>query len=296
METKLQSDTSMSEIELPEITESIIVFGGPYSNLQALQELKRICHDRNIPPSRIFCTGDIAAYCAQPEESIDFVREWGIHVIAGNVELQLATDKENCGCNFNEGSVCDALSNKWYTFVKQRVTEQQIHWLRQLPQFIRFTTAGYRCIVVHGAHSETARFIYHSTRWEEKQAEFDAAKADVVLAGHCGVPFLDSQDEKVWANAGVIGMPPNDGTTLGWYLSVTPREDELLFETHAFQYDHETAIQKIESCNVVPEYAEAIHYGIWPSNDILPNVEKAQQGRPIIPEKLSINVRKQDNS
>ncbi|WP_455220223.1 metallophosphoesterase family protein [Kaarinaea lacus] len=287
METKLQS-----EMVLEEITKPFVVFGGPYSNLQALQEMKRICRDHNIPPSRVFCTGDIVAYCAQPSESIDFIREWGVYVIAGNVELQLAADQADCGCNFDEGSVCDALSNKWYTFVKQQVSEQQIHWLRQLPQFIRFTTAGYRCMVVHGAYSKTAKFIYHSTPWEEKQTEFDAAKADIVLAGHCGVPFLQSQDDKVWANAGVIGMPPNDGTTLGWYLLVTPRKDELLFETHAFDYDNNTAIQNIESCNVVPEYAETLRHGVWPSNDILPNVEKAQQGRPIIPEKLSIAARK----
>lgn len=292
METKLQSDRIKNQLELPVITKPFVVFGGPYSNLQALQELKRICHDLNIPPSRLFCTGDIVAYCAQPRESIDFVREWGVHVIAGNVEIQLATDQTDCGCNFNAGSLCDALSSKWYTFVKQQVTAEQIQWLGQLPRFIRFPAAGYRCIVVHGAYSKTAKFIYHSTPWEEKQAEFDIASVDIVLAGHCGVPFLQSQDEKVWANAGVIGMPPNDGTTLGWYLLVTPHEDELLFETRAFDYDHHTAIQKIEACDVVPEYAESLRHGIWPSSDILPNVEKAQQGRPIIPEKLSIAARK----
>ncbi|WP_455206574.1 metallophosphoesterase family protein [Kaarinaea lacus] len=283
METKLPPDSLLNDL-----TEPLIVFGGPYSNLQALQEMKRICHDLNIPASRICCTGDIVAYCAQPRESIDFVMEWGIHAIAGNVELQLSADQADCGCNFNEGSVCDVLSNKWYTFIQQQVTPQQIQWLGQLPKFIRFSIAGYRCVVVHGAYSETAKFIYHSTPWQEKLAEFEAAEADIILAGHCGVPFLQSQDDKVWANAGVIGVPPNDGTTLGWFLLVTPSEDELLFETRAFNFDHNTAAERIETCNVVPEYADTLCHGIWPSNDILPNVEKAQQGRPIIPEKLSI--------
>ncbi len=293
MEEKSPSKILQSEKALPEMTEPFVVFGGPYSNLQALQEMKRICHGHNIPPSRTICTGDVVAYCAQPRESIDFIREWGIHLIAGNVELQLASDQADCGCNFNEGSVCDVLSNKWYQFVKQQVTQEQIQWLTQLPQFIRFCVAGYRCVIVHGAYSQTAKFIYHSTPWEKKQLEFDTAEADIILAGHCGVPFLQSQDDKVWANAGVIGVPPNDGTTLAWYLLVTPHTDELLFETHAFDYDHNTAIQKIEACHIVPEYAEALRHGIWPSNDILPNIEKAQQGRPIIPEKLSIAVGKQ---
>ncbi|MCI0505057.1 MAG: metallophosphoesterase [Gammaproteobacteria bacterium] len=273
---------------LPDIVEPIVVFGGPYGNLQALQELKRICHELNIPPRRIFCTGDLAAYCAQPLESIAFVRSWGIHVIAGNVELQLAADQADCGCNFNEGSVCDALSNKWYGFIRQEITQDQIQWFHTLPQHIRFVVAGYRCVIIHGAYTGTAKFIYHSTPWQEKQFELDAADADVILTGHCGIPFLHSQGNHIWANAGVIGMPPNDGTTLAWYLLLTPQDNELLFETRAFAYDHNTAAQRIESCNVVPEYAEALRYGIWPGNDMLPKLEKAQQGRPLIPEKLSV--------
>ena len=275
---------------LPDITEPIVVFGGPYSNLQALQEIKRICQRWKLPPSHIFCTGDIVAYCAHPGDSIAFVKEWGIHVIAGNVELQLASDKADCGCNFVDGSVCDALSNKWYSFAKQHVSQKQIEWLNQLPNFIRFTMAGYKCVVVHGSYSETARFIYHSTPWNEKEQELALAEADIILAGHCGIPFLQGAKNKVWANAGVIGMPPNDGTTSGWYLTVAVKDDKLLFESHSFSYEHESAAREIESQKLATDYAESLRSGIWPSNDILPDKERSQQGRPILPQMFSVPI------
>ncbi|MEJ2180341.1 MAG: metallophosphoesterase family protein [Gammaproteobacteria bacterium] len=280
METKL----------LPEITEPLVVFGGPYSNLQALKAMHDICRELSIPPERTICTGDIVAYCARPGESIEFIRDWGIHVIAGNVELQLAAEQADCGCNFTEGSVCDALSNKWYAFAKQQITQKQIQWLGQLPRFIRFTISGYHCVIVHGSYSETAKFIYHSTKWDDKLAELELANTDIILAGHCGIPFLQSQHDKVWANAGVIGMPTNDGTNFSWYLTLTQAEEQLIFETHTFKYDHETAAKEIEVQDLAVQYATSLRTGIWPSNDILPEIERSQQGRPILPQKLSVPV------
>ena len=280
METKL----------LPEITEPLVVFGGPYSNLQALKAMHDICRELSIPPERTICTGDIVAYCARPGESIEFIRDWGIHVIAGNVELQLAANQEDCGCNFNEGSVCDALSNQWYAFARQQVTHAQIQWLGQLQHFIGFSIAGYHCVVVHGAYSETAKFIYHSTPWDDKLAEFELANADIILAGHSGIPFLQKQHNKVWANAGVIGMPPNDGTNFGWYLTLIPTETELEIESHILSYDYGTAAREIEKQNLAMEYATSLRTGIWPSNDILPGEERARQGLPIAIEQLSIPV------
>jgi hypothetical protein len=41
----------------------ILVFGGPYSNLRALQALRRRAHELGIAPSHCICTGDVVAYC-----------------------------------------------------------------------------------------------------------------------------------------------------------------------------------------------------------------------------------------
>ncbi|MGH9940221.1 MAG: metallophosphoesterase family protein, partial [Blastocatellia bacterium] len=112
---------------------SLLLFGGPYGNLQALTALRAIADELGLPPSSIVCTGDTVAYCAQPNETVETIREWGIRVVAGNVELQLANDAGDCGCNFIKGSVCDRLSEQWFAFANSRITGEQRAWMRSLP-------------------------------------------------------------------------------------------------------------------------------------------------------------------
>ena len=69
-----------------------LIFGGPYSNLQAteaaLAEAKRL----GIASDRIICTGDMAAYCGDPVSTIDLMRESGVHIVMGNCDEQLAAN------------------------------------------------------------------------------------------------------------------------------------------------------------------------------------------------------------
>jgi hypothetical protein len=90
--------TDLAQLQAP-----ILVFGGPYSNLRALEALRERAGELGIPPSRSICTGDVVAYCVEPEETSTAVRAWGCHVVAGNCEEQLAAGAADCACGFDEG-------------------------------------------------------------------------------------------------------------------------------------------------------------------------------------------------
>ena len=47
----------------------VLIFGGVYSNLQALEALQKTANALDIRPENIICTGDIVGYCAQPSEN-----------------------------------------------------------------------------------------------------------------------------------------------------------------------------------------------------------------------------------
>ena len=64
-------------IDLGKISGKTLLFGGVYSNLQALEALKQIAEKENINPENCFCTGDIVGYCAQPEETVQLFKLWG---------------------------------------------------------------------------------------------------------------------------------------------------------------------------------------------------------------------------
>ena len=134
----------MPEVKaLGELTGPLLVFGGPYSNLQATQAMKAMARERNIPPEHVFCTGDTVAYCSDPYETVELIREWGVHVVKGNCEASLAADALDCGCGFEEGTNCSLLSVDWYRFASSQVSTEQHQCLQHLPPRTTLRRAGH---------------------------------------------------------------------------------------------------------------------------------------------------------
>ena len=264
-----------------EISERLLVFGGVYSNLQALQSLRAVAEKLEISPKNIMCTGDVVAYCSQPEETVQLMRDWGVHSIAGNVEIQLREGQEDCGCNFEDGTTCDILSNSWYPFTKNKLSEASIDWMKTLPDFIRFTFKGKSGLVLHGSLDQTAGYIFKSTESSIKRTIFSQAQADIIIAGHCGLPFYDQYENKHWINPGVIGMPANDGTTDVWYAIMELKQGEIILTHHRMNYNHQLASKLMDDHNLPSQYSKTLLTGIWDNCDILPEVETVLQGERI---------------
>lgn len=268
----------------------VLVFGGSYSNLPALQAMRAVAEAEGIPPTHVICTGDIVAYCAEPQASIDFVRDWGIPAIAGNVELNLREGVEDCGCNFSPDSRCDLFARLWYPYARRHVTESGMEYLRDLPEFLRFSYAGRRGMVLHGSYGYTAEYIFRSTDWSHKAAIFDEAEAELILAGHCGLPFLHSEGDRQWINAGVIGMPANDGTPRTWYALLAEGSDGPEVRFHALDYDYAATRERMRGKPLPISYVQTLANGRWDNNDILPPEETALQGIALDPELLLRNA------
>ncbi len=258
----------------------ILVFGGVYSNLQALEAVKELATVNKIAPENIICTGDVVAYCAQPKECVQLIKHWGIHCIAGNVELNLVNDIDDCGCNFEEGSRCDTFSRQWYPYLKNALSKADIEWMATLPKFLSFAYADKKIAVLHGSYYDTSEFIFKSSDWTVKQKNFDTLEAEVILAGHCGLPFYDVEDDKTWINPGVIGMPANDGTPKVWY-AILDDANGFNFEICALDYDYRTASDLVLGKSLPQTYGQTLKTGIWDNCEILPEQEKELQGKKI---------------
>lgn len=270
-------EKNIQHIELP--NNRALVFGGPYSNLHALRGFKKIAKSLGFLPSEIICTGDVVGYCAFPDETARLVMDWGIHCISGNVEQQLAEGLDDCGCNFEEGSRCDVFAKQWFPFAKQATSAAVVDWMRQLPDHVTFELGGKKALVLHGSWFNTSEFVFKSTPWAVKDANFSATESDVILAGHCGLPFFQEVDGKAWLNAGVIGMPANDGTSRVWYLILELESGKMVAKHHFFEYDCIGASEAMMEHNLPLEYSITLESGLWDNNDILPDVETAAQGK-----------------
>jgi predicted phosphodiesterase len=271
-------------------TAPLLVFGGPYSNLAATSSLKAEAGRLGIGPDRIICTGDVVAYCAEPEETVKLVRDWGIHTIAGNCEEQLAAGNADCGCGFEEGSACDLLAKGWYPYANARVSAASRAWMAALPATLRFRYGGASFRVVHGGVAQTNRFVFASAT-ETLAGEASAAGADVIVAGHAGLPFIAKSGSTTWFNPGVIGMPANDGTPEVWYGLISATDDGVRLETRRLAYDHHSAAASLRRSGHANGYARTLVTGLWPSLDILPETERRATGKRLRPRSLTFKPR-----
>ncbi|MEO1612251.1 MAG: hypothetical protein AAFU55_07840 [Pseudomonadota bacterium] len=112
-----------------------------------------------------------------------------------------------------------------------------------------------------------SRFIWSGQRdviAEELAAlEAEAGPFDGVIAGHCGLSFIEELGAKLWVNAGVIGMPENDSKRDVRFcvLDEAPLIHELAYDAAAAAAD---------MVGRATPYADALKTGVWPSEDALP--------------------------
>lgn len=265
----------------------LMVFGGPYSNVRALAALRAEAERRGIAAANTICTGDVVAYCAEPEETVDAIRDWGCLVVSGNCETQLAGDAADCGCGFEDGTACNVLAKDWYSYARTRVSAPSRAWMASLPPNVDFDCAGLRVHVLHGGARANNRFVFASDTAAIDE-ELDLARADVVVAGHAGLPFIAQRPGGVWFNPGVIGMPANDGTVDVWYGQIERAGRGVRLSTHRLVYDHHGAASAMRRAAYADPYADALESGLWPSLDVLPPAERAATAKRLAPLALSL--------
>ncbi len=291
----------MKENNISKITGPLLIFGGAYSNLEALTALRAEAERLGIPPENVICCGDTPGYCADPAACLDLIEDWGIHAIAGNVETNLVNGTDDCGCGFGDGSRCDMFARLWYNYAANNVTERNLEYMAGLPDLLRFTYAGREVVVLHGSPRNQSEFVWRSTPAELKAQFCAAAGAEVVIGGHCGLPFAARLPAGVegasppatrngppglWLNAGVIGMPANDGTPRTWFMTLDDTNG-FDYHFHPLHYNHQGAKARMLDDRRLPvSYAATLTTGIWDNTEIMPSAEEAREGVALDPETI----------
>ena len=273
----------------------VLVFGGVYSNLQALEAVRGFAERRGIDAGNVVCTGDVVGYCADPDACALAVRDWGVHAIAGNVEMNVRDGLEDCGCNFDDNSRCDLFSRIWYPYAQQHCGPEAVAWMRRLPEYLRFRLAGgaegdgLYVTVVHGAYGATSEFVWRSSDWNAaKGPAFAKTGCDVVLAGHSGLPFAHEREGRLWLNSGALGMPANDGTPRVWCATLRTRADgSLAYAFHALDYDWQAARRRMLARPLPKSYALTLRNGLWDNTEVMGANEAAWTGHRLDAEQLA---------
>ena len=231
---------------------------------------------------QIIFTGDTIAYCANPLETAHLLRDANVHVIMGNCEEAIAANAPDCGCGFVEDSACSLLSVEWYAHCKKYLDADISNWMGELPRELVINLDDFRLLATHATPDEINRFVFPSSL---SDMSFVSENYDGFIVGHSGIPFLSELDDgKAWINSGAAGMPANDGTPRVWYVIIEVMNGQLKAELHALEYDHRSASCAMQQAGLSDGYANCLNTGIWPSHDVLPEIEKLQTATPIAPQ------------
>ena len=139
------------------------------------------------------------------------------------------------------------------------------------PELMSFFHAGKRYAVVHGGATAVNRFIWPTDDEDVFVEEINAVQAaigpvDAVVAGHCGMAFRRQVGAVEWINAGVIGLPENNGHASTRYAILV----EGALHLESLVYDAAAARVAMEAAGLVQGYNAALTSGYWPSEDVLP--------------------------
>jgi predicted phosphodiesterase len=261
------------------------VFGGAYGNLQATIAILEKAKELGFDKSEIIFTGDTVAYCANPIDTAQLIRDSVDHIVMGNCEEAIATGSASCGCGFEVGTECSILSNQWYNFCLSKIDSQTADWMGSLPRNIIATIGIHDFLVTHATPHSINQFVFPSNLCSAN----DSANVDGYIVGHSGIPMIDEINGKPWLNSGASGMSANDGTSSVSFATITSNGNHIQIEIHRLGYNFVGAQSAMLSAALVNGYMDCLASGIWPSHDVLPDIEKAQTGIALQAQKKTFN-------
>jgi predicted phosphodiesterase len=251
----------------------VIVFGGVYNNYLALSSL--LHEAQGIKHDAIFCLGDLGAFGPHPNRVYPLLVEGKVRVVQGNYDNSIGNDLKDCQCGYTDPRD-NYFAQISYDYTLANTSGEFKIYQRKLPPYIRFEASGHRVLLCHGSPRKMNEFLWESTtpaHFLEKL--FRDYTADMIFTTHTGIKWQRYMpDGKLFANAGVIGRPENDGRTNVWY-SVVEFSPEPRVEYRSLEYDHRRLAKEMAEEKLPQEFIETVLTGWWTTClEILPGQER----------------------
>ena len=112
--------------------------------------------------------------------------------------------------------------------------------------------------------------------------ETATGQRDVVIAGHAGVPFIEtSRPRRAGSTPASSACRPTTARRMSGTASFAARAIASCLSTHRLAYDHHGAAAAMRRCGHANGYARTLVTGLWPSLDVFPPAERAATGQRV---------------
>ena len=256
----------------------IALFGGVYNNHLALNALLEDISRRDVELA--ICLGDLGGFGPCPQRIVPFLQQAGIPTIAGNYDISVAQNADDCGCGYT-----DPMDNYYaqisYAYTLANTPPDHRTWMSRLPLQARIRLGSYTVHCCHGSPRRTNEFLWQSGTSDAVLSRFlDDCRADVLAFTHTGIHWQrtvkcnDRTGDAV--NVGVIGRPANDGENHVWYTLLSA-EPALSIEFVPLRYDHHQLAAEMRHECLPEKFVETVLTGWWTTClEALPAKERAQ--------------------
>ena len=248
----------------------IALLSDVHANLPALEAVLETLE--HIQPDAVYGLGDLVGYAPWPNEVIALVRKHRIATLAGNYDLGVGLNSNDCGCAYKtEAEAQDGAAS--IAFTNRVITEDNRAYLRHLPRHIRleYELEGMplHLLWVHGSPRRVNEYLFEDRSDDSLDRMMQAAHASVLAFGHTHQPWvrrlppLGLLPHVRWAvNTGSVGKPKDGDPRAGFTLLTLDWEaaaDQWLQIEHLrVPYDVERAAQGILQSDLPPIFAERL--------------------------------------
>lgn len=268
-------------VELPDDTpvegpfSRVVVFGGVYSNAQALDAL--LCRAADLDADAVYCLGDLGGFGPHPERIRARIEQGEVRVIQGNYEEALASGATDCNCGYTDPRDNHYARLSW-EYTERNCSPELKRYLGSLPRRRRIRVGERELLAVHGSPRRINEFLFRSTTSVPYlEALLARERADGLLCTHTGLHWhRPLAGERHAVNVGVIGRPANDGGTHVWFSVLEARGAGLSVRFEPLVYDHEGLVREMRKERLPEPFVETIETGWWTTClEILPAKERA---------------------
>ncbi len=254
----------------------IVLFSDIHANLPALEAFFKDIETRGY--DAIYCLGDLVGYNIWPNEVVQEIKKRNIPTIAGNYDLGIGRNINECGCAYKT-DIEKANGSISISFTNEIMHDAERAYLRTLPAHIKvefqLNEDKLNLLLVHGSPRKINEYLFEDREEKSMLRIMKNADADILCFGHTHKPFhrviAETNDgvtrHRHAINIGSVGKP-KDNDKRGGYVLLNIKEDSSILKADSitvdfirFEYDYEKSAKAVEQSPLPNGYADNLRNG-----------------------------------
>jgi putative phosphoesterase len=234
----------------------IAIFGDIHGNIEALRAAYKAVENK---AEKISHLGDLGGYAPFVNEVVNLLIDRGIDGVQGNYDEAVASDREHCGCKY-EDPIQAELTTLSFVWTKKHATQKTKECLKKLPVERHLIIRGQKILLFHAAPHKNNLYWYEDRPKRFFMEMASKTDASILIYGHTHKPYRKDIEGKIFINAGSVGKP-KDGDPRACVALLEVTRDMVKTDFLRIDYNVEKTAAAIVEQGLPPYFADKLREG-----------------------------------